>query len=160
MEAYVGGGAYGMQGMSADAVRYNTESMTEFKSSIDGLIDMLTSSEADKTKMNAEPVLRVQFGGGGAAWSEANGVHTSYTTVLRQLTELSGLLQDCLEGLGIAVVASKDGFQQMDDDIKQKMIGIHQRTWEAKQKADQEAGRGASANEANETAEGDDDGLK
>ncbi|MFF3836122.1 hypothetical protein [Streptomyces sp. NPDC001930] len=141
MEAYVDGGGYGMQAMSAEAVRYNTETMTEFKASIDGLIDTLTSSAADKGQLNAEPMVRAQFGGGGAAWSEANGVHTSYTNVLKQLTDLSGLLQDCLEGLGIAVVASKDGFEQMDDDVKQKMIRIHQRTEDAKATADREAGR-------------------
>ncbi|MFB6839987.1 hypothetical protein [Streptomyces sp. NPDC056361] len=140
MEAYAdGGGSFGMRGMSMDAVRYNTESMSEFKKSIDGLIKTLTSSEADKGKMESDPVVRGQFGGGGAAWSEANGVYDAYNNVLSQLVQLSGLLQDCLEGLGIAVVASKDGFSQMDDDIKQKMINIHDRTWEAKEKADKDA---------------------
>ncbi|WP_406058713.1 hypothetical protein OG462_17805 [Streptomyces sp. NBC_01077] len=155
MEADVGGGAYGMRPMSADAVRYNTESMSEFKTSIDGLIEMLTSSEADKGKMKSDPVVRNQFGGGGGAWAEASGVYDSYNTVLRQLTELSGLLQDCLEGLGIAVIASKDGFEQMDDDVKRKMINIHQRTDDAKTKADREAGRTAPDDGAGQTARGD-----
>ncbi|MFD9242027.1 hypothetical protein ACFV0D_08855 [Streptomyces sp. NPDC059556] len=141
MEAYVDGGGYGMRAMSADAVRYNTESMSEFKTSIDGLIEMLTSSEAGPGNMKADPLGRLKFGGGGAAWGEASSIYTSYETVLGQLTELSGLLQDCLEGLGIAVVASKDGFEQMDDDVKRKMINIHQRTDDAKTKADREAGR-------------------
>ncbi|MFD3335452.1 hypothetical protein ACFWV1_22780 [Streptomyces sp. NPDC058700] len=153
MEAYVGGGAYGMQGMSADAVRYNSESMTEFKSSIDGLIEMLTASEADKSKMKADPVTRNQFGGGGAAWAEAHGVYDAYNTVLQQLTDLSGLLRDSLEGLGIAVVASKDGFDQMDEDVKRKMINIHDRTWSAKEKADREAGRGAPASQGSRTGQ-------
>ncbi|MFE0653613.1 hypothetical protein ACFVZH_34135 [Streptomyces sp. NPDC059534] len=151
MEAYVDG----MRGMSADAVRYNSESMTDFKKGIDELIDLLTGSQADPKKMESDPVSRAQFGGGGAAWSEANSVYDSYNTVLKQLTDLSGLLRDCLEGLGIAVVASKDGFEQMDDDVKQKMIGIHDRTWVAKDKADKEAGRGAPASEGSQTAEGD-----
>ncbi|CAM5512751.1 hypothetical protein STANM337S_03871 [Streptomyces tanashiensis] len=155
MRAEMDGASSGMQGMSADAVRYNSESMSEFKTSIDGLIEMLTSSEADKGKMKSDPVTRTKFGGGGAAWGEATSVYDSYNTVLKQLTELSGLLQDCLEGLGIAVVASKDGFEQMDDDVKRKMINIHDRTWDAKQKADKEAGRGASASEGSQSAEGD-----
>ncbi|MFJ8658628.1 hypothetical protein [Streptomyces sp. NPDC093795] len=151
MEAYVGGGAYGMQAMSADAVRYNSESMTEFKASIDGLIEMLTSSEADTGKMKADPVTRNQFGGGGAAWIEAHGVYDSYNAVLAQLTDLSGLLKDCLEGLGIAVVASKDGFEQMDEDTKRKMINIHDRTWDAKEKADKDAGRSAPPSQGSRT---------
>ncbi|MFF0274679.1 MULTISPECIES: hypothetical protein [unclassified Streptomyces] len=142
--------------MSEAAVHYNSESMTEFKKGIDGLIETLTSSEADKGKMESDPVVRNQFGGGDGAWSEAAGVYTSYNTVLTQLTELSGLLRDCLEGLGIAVVASKDGFEQMDDDVKQQMINIHQRTDEAKTKADREAGRIAPDDGAGQTAGGDD----
>ncbi|MER7539131.1 hypothetical protein ABTX77_30750 [Streptomyces sp. NPDC097704] len=154
MRAELDGASYGMHGMSAEAVRYNSESMSEFKTSIDGLIEMLTASEADKGKMKADPVTRGKFGGGGAAWGEAASVHESYDTVLKQLTDLSGLLQDCLEGLGIAVVASKDGFEQMDDDVKRKMINIHDRTWNAKQKADKEAGRDTSAGEGSHATEG------
>ncbi|WP_055600224.1 hypothetical protein [Streptomyces aureus] len=155
MEAYVDGGGYGMRAMSAEAVRYNTESMTEFKKGIDGLIETLTSSEADKSKMKSDPVVRGQFGGGGGAWAEASGVYDSYNNVLRQLTELSGLLKDCLEGVGIAVVASKDGFEQMDDDVKRKMINIHDRTWVAKDKADKEAGRGGSESQGSQNTESD-----
>ncbi|WP_225801559.1 hypothetical protein [Streptomyces sp. NK15101] len=154
MRAELDGASYGMRGMSADAVRYNSESMSEFKTSIDGLIEMLTSSEADKGKMKSDPVTRNQFGGGGAAWGEASSVYDSYNAVLKQLTDLSGLLQDCLEGLGIAVVASKDGFEQMDDDVKRKMINIHDRTWDAKQKADKEAGRDVPASEGSQDTEG------
>ncbi|MFE0640401.1 hypothetical protein ACFW2Y_02040 [Streptomyces sp. NPDC058877] len=141
MEAYMdGGGSFGMRAMSKEAVRYNSESMSEFKTSIDGLIEMLTSSEADHGKMKSDPVTRSQLGGGGAAWIEAAGLHDSYNTVLKQLTELSSLLQDCLEGLGIAVVGSKDGFEQLDEDTKRKMINIHQRTEDARARADREAG--------------------
>ncbi|MFE3073262.1 hypothetical protein [Streptomyces sp. NPDC059247] len=127
--------------MSREAVLYNSESMTEFKASIDGLITKLTSSEADKGKMKSDPVVRAQFGGGGAAWSEAAGVYDAYNAVLKQLVELSGLLRDCLEGLGIAVVASKDGLEQLDEDTRYKMLQIHQRTEDAKRQADVEAGR-------------------
>ncbi|WP_223183057.1 hypothetical protein [Streptomyces sp. CBMA370] len=140
--------------MSTEAVRYNSESMTEFKTSIDGLIEMLTSSEADKGKMKADPVVRAQFGGGGAAWSEATGVYDAYHHVLSQLTDLSGLLQDCLEGLGIAVVASKDGFEQLDEDTRRKMLAIHQRTEVAKRQADEAAGR-APVSKGSVTSEGD-----
>ncbi|MEU5215721.1 hypothetical protein AB0G79_05905 [Streptomyces sp. NPDC020807] len=157
MEAYVdGGGSYAMRGMSAAAVRYNAETMTDLKQGIDAIIDQLVASEADKGRVEADPVQRSQFGGGGAGWSEANGVYTSYSTVVGKLTELSGLLRDCLEGLSIAVVVSRDGFQEMDDDVKQKMINIHQRTDEAKTKADREAGRVPTSEGSQEAAsEGD-----
>ncbi|MBB4979168.1 hypothetical protein [Streptomyces nymphaeiformis] len=153
MRAELDGASYGMHGMSAEAVRYNSESMTQFKARIDGLIDKLKGSEAGKGKVPVDPVERGQFGGGGGEWSEAGGVYDAYNSVIRQLVDLSGLLQDCLEGLGIAVVASKDGFEQMDDETKRKMINIHQRTEDAKLKADKEAGRTAPPSQDSKTVQ-------
>lgn len=125
----------------ARSVAYNSETMLEFKKGIDELIVMLTESPADPKKMAAEPVTRNQFGGGGAAWAEASGIFNSYDTVLTQLTTLSGVLGDCLEGMGIAVVMSKDGFEQTDDDIKYRMLQISQRAIDVKAKAEAEAAK-------------------
>ena len=144
MEASLGGMASGMR---AAAVKYSADSMESFRKQVDGLIDQLQGSYAGPGKLKADPVTRSQFGGGGAAWGEAEGAYAAYDGTLARLVELSSLLHDCLEGLGIAVVASKNGFEEMDDDIKRKMINIHQRTFDAKEKADKEAGRGAPQSE-------------
>ncbi|MFI9290096.1 hypothetical protein H4W23_15660 [Streptomyces gardneri] len=153
MEAYVGGMASGMR---AQAVKYSADSMETFRKQVEGLIDQLQGSHAGAGKLKAEnPVTRTQFGGGGAAWGEAESAFAAYDGTLSRLVELSGLLHDCLEGLGIAVVASKNGFEEMDDDIKRKMINIHQRTFDAKEKADKEAGRGAPASSGDKAAEDD-----
>ncbi|MEU6169249.1 hypothetical protein [Streptomyces tanashiensis] len=137
-------------GMRTQAVKYSADSMQKFKQGVDDLIEQLDGSGASAGKLKADPVTRTQFGGGGAAWGEAQGAYSAYNETLHSLVALSGLLKDCLEGLGIAVVASKDGMEQMDDDVKRKMIQIHQRTYDAKTKADKEAGAGG-----NDTAEGD-----
>ncbi|MBX9424955.1 hypothetical protein [Streptomyces lateritius] len=151
MEAYMGGMASGMR---AQAVKYSADSMETFRKGVEGLIEQLQGSAAGPGKLKADPVTRTQFGGGGAAWGEAQGAYAAYDGTLSRLVELSGLLSDCLEGLGIAVVASKNGFEEMDDDIKRKMIQIHQRTFEAKEKAEKEAGHGAPASEGGEATEG------
>ncbi|MEU8761239.1 hypothetical protein [Streptomyces sp. NPDC048659] len=126
--------------MSREAVSYNSESMLEFKTGIDEMIADLLKSPAGKANMAAEPVSRAQFGGGGSAWLEANDLFASYKSVLDELTRLSGLLSDCLEGMGIAVGMSKDGMQRTDDDIRYRMLEISRRTTEAKTKADKQAG--------------------
>ncbi|MEU3476618.1 hypothetical protein ACI2LO_03330 [Streptomyces sp. NPDC033754] len=144
MEASMGGMASGMR---AQAVKYSADSMELFRKQVDGLIDQLQGSYAAPGKLKADPLTRAQFGGGGPAWGEAEGAFAAYDGTLSRLVELSSLLHDCLEGLGIAVVASKNGFEEMDDDIKRKMINIHQRTFDAKEKADKEAGRGAPQSE-------------
>ncbi|MEF9883206.1 hypothetical protein [Streptomyces sp. P9-A4] len=149
MEAYVGGG------MRTQAVKYSADSMQKFKQRVDELILELNGSDASSGELKTAPVSRAQFGGGGAAWSEAQGAYAAYDETLGRLVALSGLLKDCLEGLGIAVVASKQGFEAMDDDIKRKMIEIHQRTQDAKDRADKEAGRETSAGGQGDTPEGD-----
>ncbi|MEU7069685.1 hypothetical protein AB0B30_10030 [Streptomyces narbonensis] len=152
MEASIGGMASGMR---AQAVKYSADSMETFRKQVEGLIEDLQGSTAGPGKLKAEnSVTRTQFGGGGAAWGEAQGAYASYDGTLSRLVELSSLLNDCLEGLGIAVVASKNGFEEMDDDIKRKMIDIHQRTFDAKEKADKEAGRGAPESEGSAGFEG------
>lgn len=152
MEAYMGGLASGMR---TQAVKYSADSMETFRKGVDDLITQLQNSEAGPDKLKTDSVTRSQFGGGGAAWGEAQSAYAAYDEVLGKLVQLSGLLKDCLEGLGIAVVASKNGMEEMDDDIKRKMIAIHQRTYEAKQQADKEAGRGAAASKDSHATEGD-----
>ncbi|MFC9588233.1 hypothetical protein ACFTUC_00190 [Streptomyces sp. NPDC056944] len=142
-------------GMRTQAVKYSADSMQKFKQGVEELITQLQGSDASAPKLKSDPVTRTQFGGGGAAWGEAQGAYSAYNEVLGRLVELSGLLNDCLEGLGIAVVASKNGMEEMDDDIKRKMIQIHQRTFDAKEKADKEAGRGAPQSEGSQGTESD-----
>ncbi|MGW6967455.1 hypothetical protein ACWGET_25795 [Streptomyces zaomyceticus] len=142
-------------GMSAQALRYSADSMETFRKDVQGLIDQLSGSEASADKIKTETVTRDKFGGGGAAWAEAQGVYAAYDAVLGRLVDLSVLLSDCLEGLGIAIVASKNGIEEMDDDVKRRMIEIHQRTKDAKRQAEIEAGKGAPASEGSEGTEGD-----
>ncbi|MEU6626335.1 hypothetical protein ABZ926_36995 [Streptomyces litmocidini] len=141
-------------GMRTQAVKYSADSMQKFKQRVDALIEELNGSPASAGKLKSDPVSRAQFGGGGASWAEAQDAYAAYNETLHRLVELSGLLKDCLEGLGIAVVASKNGMEAMDDDIKRKMIQIHQRTYEAKQKADKEAGRTEPSSEGSGATEG------
>ncbi|HET6360227.1 hypothetical protein [Streptomyces sp.] len=138
MLAAAGGG--GGSGMSSDerqlrmvnpalaSMLYDPESMGDFKKSIDKLISDLNGSEAGPKKVDDEPASREHFGGGGAGWIEASGLFGAYNNVITQLKQLSQLLADSMEGMGIAVVASKEGYGDMDDDIRRRMLEIHQRT--------------------------------
>ena len=106
---------------------YDPESITSFKNRVDELIKNLKDSPAGSAKLDAEALSRSQFGGGGPGWIEAAGLADAYTTVIDQLKQLSKLLADSLEGMGIAVVASKDGIEQLDDDIRRRMLAIERR---------------------------------
>ncbi|WP_367824864.1 hypothetical protein [Streptomyces sp. LMG1-1-1.1] len=138
-------------GMRTQAVKYSADSINEFKIDVDKLIDSLD----DTMKVTADPngtvsaVDRSKFGGGGAAWAEAQSAYASYSKVRQSLVDLSKLLKDCLEGLGIAVVASQDGIETMDEDIKLKMRGIYDRTKDAHDKSEQQ-----KTNQGNPPADG------
>ncbi|WP_307715247.1 hypothetical protein [Streptomyces sp. V4I23] len=109
---------------------YDPESMTSFKKRVDDLLIKLNGSPAGPDKVAADPLSATQFGGGGGSWAEAAGIFDAYKTVIHQLKQLSQLLADCMEGMGIVVVSSKDGYQGMDDDIRQRMLAISQNTQE------------------------------
>ncbi|GGT27448.1 hypothetical protein [Streptomyces purpureus] len=145
---------------------YDPESMKDFKGRIDRLLQGLRESPASPDKVGTDRVERTQFGGGGGAWAEASGLFTAYGNVITQLEKLSQLLADCMEGMGIAVVASKDGFENLDDDIRRRMMAINARTEKhydpkrdpvAREKAEKEAekqGQPATPPQGGDTAGG------
>ncbi|MCZ0979801.1 hypothetical protein O1L60_14300 [Streptomyces diastatochromogenes] len=146
-------------GMRTQAVKYSADSMAEFKKDVDKLITTLDAT----MKVTADPngtvsvIDRSKFGGGGAAWAEAQSAYAGYSKVRQSLVDLSKLLRDCLEGLGIAVVASQDGIEAMDEDIKLKMRGIYNRTKDAHDKAQaqqQAAAQGKPADSGSSGASG------
>ncbi|MEU6882639.1 hypothetical protein [Streptomyces sp. NPDC046712] len=118
---------------------YDYESIDDFKTRIDTLISNLNESPAGSKNVAAEPVARTQFGGGGGAWIEASSIFTAYGNVISELKKLSGLLGDCLEGMGIAVIAASQGFSQVDEENRRRMASIIQRTQAAKEQAEREA---------------------
>ncbi|MEU2430519.1 hypothetical protein ABZ611_13605 [Streptomyces sp. NPDC007861] len=107
---------------------YDPESMVSFKKRVDKLLTNLRDSPAGPKQVESDAASPEHFGGGGGKWTEAAGLSGAYGTVIEQLTKLSQLLSDSMEGMGIAVVASKDGFEAMDEDVRRRMVAISTRT--------------------------------
>lgn len=107
---------------------YDPESMTSFKKRVDDLLANLQGSPAAPKKWGDRQLTRSEFGGGDKAWAEAAGLFTAYDTVVSQLQQLSQLLADSMEGMGIAVRSSQVGYGNMDDDIRRRMASIHTHT--------------------------------
>jgi len=108
------------------SVLYEPESMSSFKARVDELIVKLNGSPAGPDKVAEEPVTRSQFG--GEAWAEAAGLFNAYDTVVDQLKQLSQLLADSMEGMGIAVRSSQVGYEDLEADIRRRMLAIHENT--------------------------------
>jgi hypothetical protein len=103
-------------------------SFTKFKQRVDELIDDLKGSPADARRIGQEPLTRAQFGGDGGSWGAASGLFDAYHSVLKDLESLSKLLSDSLEGMGIAVVASHRGYQNLDEDVRDRVKSIYAET--------------------------------
>jgi hypothetical protein len=103
-------------------------SFTEFQKRVDGLIRDLKGSAAGPGEVGQEPLVRHQFGGGSGEWAEAAGLFGAYDTVITELESLSKLLSDSMEGMGIAVLASHKGYQNIDLDIRDRMTAISAET--------------------------------
>lgn len=108
------------------AVELATEltSFTKFRNRIDEILDDLKSSPAGPAKLGEDPVVRTQFGGGENQWAEAASLFTSYQSVITELESLSKLLSDSIEGMSIAVLASHNGYENLDIDIRRRMLAI------------------------------------
>ncbi|WP_353479676.1 hypothetical protein [Streptomyces sp. ALI-76-A] len=105
-------------------------SFTEFRRRVDELIRELKGSQAGPGKVGEEPLARHQFGGGDGSFREASGLFTAYDTVITELETLSKLLSDSMEGMGIAVLASHKGYENIDLDIRDRMTAISTETTE------------------------------
>ncbi|MFI5771736.1 hypothetical protein ACIA74_24990 [Streptomyces sp. NPDC051658] len=97
-------------------------SFTKFRDRIDELLRNLKASPADAKKLGEVAIGKTQFG--DPAWAEASGLYTSYQKVVTELETLSKLLSDSIEGLGIAVLAAHKGYENLDDDIRDRMLAI------------------------------------
>lgn len=99
-------------------------SFTTFQRRVDELIRELKESPASPSRVGEERVVRTQFGGGAGGWAEASNLFLSYEAVIGELEKLSKLLSESIEGVGIAVMASHNGYENIDADIRQRMLAI------------------------------------
>ncbi|WP_407704178.1 hypothetical protein, partial [Streptomyces phyllanthi] len=118
-----------VQDVAGDVVT-ELSSFTKFQKRVDELIRDLKQSDAGPAKVGEEQLVRHQFGGGSGEWTEASGLFTAYETVITELESLSKLLSDSMEGMGIAVLASHKGYQNIDLDIRDRMAAISAETTE------------------------------
>lgn len=130
--SYSGVGA----GVGADASSYTSApaaigelvtelaSFTGFRERIDDLVRGLKASPAGPRKVGEDPMSRARFGGGGGSWAEADALHGSYRAVVKELEQLSQLLSDSMEGMGLAVLNSHKGYANVDADIRDRMLAV------------------------------------
>ncbi|MFD7617879.1 hypothetical protein [Streptomyces sp. NPDC059802] len=120
-------------------------SFTKFRDRIDGLLHDLKASPAGPGKVGEDTMRRDRFGGGKGEWEEADLLHGSYSKVIKELEGLSQLLSDSIEGMSIAVLGAHKGYENVDLDVRDRMLAIQGSTnahHEAEQAAAAKHGEG------------------
>ncbi|MFE2978742.1 hypothetical protein [Streptomyces sp. NPDC059258] len=118
---FIGGAVAAAQSAVSDLYT-ELESFTKFRDRIDEILVDLKASPADAKKLGEMSIKDSQFGDVG--WPEAKGMFASYEKVVGELETLSKLLSDSIEGMSIAVLASHKGYDNMDQDIRDRMLAI------------------------------------
>ncbi|RSS76925.1 hypothetical protein [Streptomyces sp. WAC06614] len=118
----------------APALFVEHENMVKYKQRVDALLDQLKGSKAASGEIADGTLAQGALGKG---FPEAEALHTAYNKVRSELEGLSKALAGQIEALGIAILASKVGYENIDEDVKARMRAIHssaQTQWEKHQK--------------------------
>ncbi|MGW2720339.1 hypothetical protein [Streptomyces sp. NPDC001492] len=124
------GGAFQAAASAAGDVFTELQSFTKFRNRIDALLRDLREGPAGPKQVGQETVSRANFGGGSNGWAEATDLFASHKTVISELEKLSKLLTDSIEGMSIAVLASHKGYENVDADVRRRMLAISKDTTE------------------------------
>ncbi|MFG2887210.1 hypothetical protein ACGFYV_33820 [Streptomyces sp. NPDC048297] len=114
-------GLSGVNPQMALDIQHNA--MKKFKKRVDELLIDLEKSEAAPGKVGDDRLPRSQLG--STHFKEAQFLYDSYTIVHDELENLSKALSAQIEGMGLAVHASRVGYQNLDEDIKARMKAVN-----------------------------------
>lgn len=107
----------------AMALDIQHKAMAGFKKRVDALLRELDESEAAPAKVGQDRLQRAQLG--AAEFKEAQFLYDSYAIVHDELEKLSKALGTQIESMGLAVHASRVGYENLDADIKARMRAVN-----------------------------------
>ncbi|WP_329526673.1 hypothetical protein [Streptomyces sp. NBC_01462] len=110
----------GLGAVVAQALRVEGETLTTFKKRVDDLLTQLEESKAAPSMIAGGALPKGRLG----SFDEADALQASYTRVHSRLEQLSKMLALQIEGLAVTVDASKSGYHNLDDDIRDRLSRI------------------------------------
>ncbi|MFJ9212367.1 hypothetical protein [Streptomyces sp. NPDC102264] len=104
--------------------------LKRFQTRVNALLTELENGAAGNKKVAAHRISRSSFSGGNLPFAEADGFFTQYNRVHAELVKLSKSLGDQIEMLSIGVHAAEVGFNNVEDDLRQRFHSIQDRLFE------------------------------
>ncbi|WP_343041869.1 MULTISPECIES: hypothetical protein [Streptomyces] len=103
------------------------EALKQFRRRVDTLLTEFEGSAGGSSEVGHQKIVRASFSGAAAPFPEADGLYSQYDRVHERLTSLSKLLGDQIEAMGIAVHGADVGFDNLEDDLRQRFWAIQTR---------------------------------
>ncbi|MFF2504814.1 hypothetical protein ACFVTY_15765 [Streptomyces sp. NPDC058067] len=117
----------GMGGVSAATaanLEVSGELLKDFQKRVDALLADFEGSAGNATAVGAQTISRASFSVGGGDFHEADHLYTQYNRVHGHLTALSKSLSLQIEATSIAVLGAKNGFANLDEDLRHRFWEI------------------------------------
>ncbi|MGW7070731.1 hypothetical protein ACWGII_34885 [Streptomyces sp. NPDC054855] len=103
------------------------EALKTFRRRVNTLLTEFEGSAGGSSKVGGYKLSRGSFSGGGSAFPAADGLYSQYDQVHERLTSLSKMLGDQIDAMGIAVHGADVGFDNLDEDLRQRFWAIQTR---------------------------------
>ncbi|GFH35385.1 hypothetical protein [Streptomyces pacificus] len=158
-----GGGGGGARG-SGDLER-GAGALRRFQERVNALLAELEEGHAGRSRLATQTVPRNSFSAPGGGFLEADGLYAQYNRVHAEIVKLSRSLGDQIEMLSIAVRGAEVGFDNLEDDLRQRFHAIQARVQREQQaqerrtaqhRQDDAAGQtGRPRNDSTQSGDGD-----
>ncbi|SDJ69181.1 hypothetical protein [Streptomyces indicus] len=130
------GGGVGARASGAGDLEKGVGALKRFQAKVDALLSELENSAAGSTKVAQQRVSRAALSGSNLPFVEADGFFKQYNRVHEALVNLSRSLGDQLEMLQIAVRASEVGYDNLEEELRQRFYAIQTRVEAERERAE------------------------
>ncbi|MEV5150305.1 hypothetical protein [Streptomyces sp. NPDC052727] len=121
------------------------EALGKFVGQVDEVLSALEGSAGNPAKVGAQTIRATSLTSGGESeFPEAHGLYKQYTRVHHELTTLSKTLHLQIEAIGIAVAGAHKGFENLEEEQRQRFWAIQMEIGKLQDKGDGKQHTGGS----------------
>lgn len=118
-----------VEGMSVSNLKVSYESMETFRNRVRTVLDELRNSKAAPTAV-ADQQVESHALHSGTSFAEAEALTRHYTAVQQNLTQMADLADRLLDALAIALRGAEHGYQNLDEDERQRFHSVNTEVYE------------------------------
>lgn len=127
----------GVSASRAANLEVSSVMLSTFQKRVNTLLAEFEGSAGSATKVGSQKISRASLSSGSSCFAEADGLFSQYDRVHERLTSLSKTLGLQIEAIGIAVKGARNGFDNLEEELRHRFHEI-----QAQLKQDQAAAQG------------------